>query len=178
MSQRHPQNAEEYKKLLEWVKEARSVLEIGSRYGLTMVDLARNMMGKRIVAVDWPNKEGWLDDTIQAELEANAKMLKEEGFDVHLILADSHHPDTLSQVAKLGPYDFIFIDGDHSYKGVKQDWEYYGPLGKQVVFHDICKPSKGRNKGLEVWKLWEEIKGEEYVAKDSVMGLGRKWNGN
>jgi predicted O-methyltransferase YrrM len=176
MNKRHPQHPEEYKKLLEWVREARSVLEIGSRYGLTMVDLARNMAGKRIVAVDWPDKEGYEDDTIATELVANAKMLEEKGFDVHLILADSHHPDTLAQVTKLGPYDFIFIDGDHSYKGVKQDYEYYGPLGKQVIFHDIVQPTKGRNKGLEVWKFWAEIKGKEFIAVDSLMGLGRVWN--
>ena len=37
------------------------------------------------------------------------------------------------------PIDFIFIDGDHSYEGVKRDWELFVPHVKPfgvVVFHD------------------------------------------
>jgi hypothetical protein len=172
-----PQHPEELKKLLEWASTANSVLEIGSRKGETLVDLAHAMAGKRIVAVDWPGHEGIKDDNLPL-LQANVKLLKDEGFDVHLVLGDSHHPDTLAKVSSLGPYDLVFIDGDHSYKGVKQDWEYYGPLGKQVVFHDIVKPENGRNAGLKVYEFWAELKGEEFIAHKSVMGLGRIWNDN
>ena len=41
--------------------------------------------------------------------------------------------------------DFLMIDGDHGYKGVKKDWELYSPLVKEngiVVFHDIVWHSK------------------------------------
>lgn len=134
------------------------------------------MKGKRIVAVDLPDAEGWKIPDVGEVLKAKVESLKEAGYDAHLILGDSHHPDTLAKVTELGPYDFIFIDGDHSYKGVKMDWEMYGPLGKQVVFHDIVKPERGRNPGLEVWKLWQELKGEEFIAYKSPMGLGRVWN--
>ena len=173
-----PQHPEELKKLLEWASTARSVLEVGSRKGETLVDLAHAMAGKRIVAIDWPNHEG-MSENNEDELLANVKMLEKEGFDVHLIIGNSHHPDVLAKATALGPYDLVFIDGDHSYGGVKQDWEYYGPLGRQVVFHDIVKPMPGRNVGLRVYEFWEEMKHlapEEFIAYKSPMGLGRIWN--
>lgn len=171
MNKRHPQNKEEFQKLLEWVSDANSILEIGSRYGETLVGMAHAMKGKKLVCVDLPNVEGWDDPHIVSGLKENVKKLRSEGFDVTLILDDSHHPDTLRRVTALGPYDVVFIDGDHSYEGAKQDWQWYGPLGKKVIFHDIVKQPPGYTQ-LGVWKLWAEIGGEEFIAEDSRMGLG------
>src|SRR5207244_11331297 len=41
--------------------------------------------------------------------------------------------------AGLSPVDFIFIDGDHSYDGLRQDWEAWRTLiapGGIVALHD------------------------------------------
>ena len=59
--------------------------------------------------------------------------------DVKFILGDSHDQETLDQTKEFAPYDFLFIDGDHTREGVRKDYEMYAPLirvGGIVAFHD------------------------------------------
>jgi len=47
---------------------------------------------------------------------------------IHLIRADSHDPKTLEIVKKIlgnSKLDFLFIDRDHTYEGVKRDFKMY-----------------------------------------------------
>jgi predicted O-methyltransferase YrrM len=63
---------------------------------------------------------------------------------LHFLRGDSHSPAMLDTVKKLVPpggLDFLFIDGDHTLAGVRQDYEMYSPLvksGGAIVFHDVC----------------------------------------
>src|SRR5215210_7598791 len=63
---------------------------------------------------------------------------------VHLLRANSHSAGTAGQLQKLlggRTIDFLFIDGDHTYAGVKQDFELYGRLLSKdglVALHDIA----------------------------------------
>lgn len=44
----------------------------------------------------------------------------------------------------IGMVDFIFIDGDHSFDGLRGDWEAWSPLvaaGGIVTLHDSCSSS-------------------------------------
>ncbi|MEM2465500.1 MAG: class I SAM-dependent methyltransferase [Candidatus Bathyarchaeia archaeon] len=71
------------------------------------------------------------------------KAFARENQKIFLIRADSHNPATLKKlVSILGgrKIDFLSIDGDHIYKGVKKDFETYSPLvrkGGIIAFHDI-----------------------------------------
>jgi hypothetical protein len=54
-------------------------------------------------------------------------------------VCDSHRQETLDSVSAFGPFDFLFIDGDHSRVGIEQDIKMYVPLvnpGGLVAFHD------------------------------------------
>ena len=65
--------------------------------------------------------------------------------------------------------DFVFIDGDHTYEGVKQDFEMYSPLVKDggiVAFHDIV--AHPVETGCEVNRLWDEIKESKYEYTEIV----------
>lgn len=50
--------------------------------------------------------------------------------------------------------DFVFIDGDHSYQGVRHDYELVRVTPAMIMFHDICSdswPGDGR--------LWRDLVG-------------------
>jgi predicted O-methyltransferase YrrM len=81
--------------------------------------------------------------------------------------------------------DFLFIDGDHSYEGVKRDFELYAPLvraGGLIALHDIVPDHRtrfGRETGCyagEVHRFWSELKAshrhQELVENPDQDGFG------
>jgi predicted O-methyltransferase YrrM len=72
---------------------------------------------------------------------------------------DTNSLERLNEVLNDRKIDFLFIDGDHTYEGIKQDFEWYSPLvrsGGIIAFHDI-KPTTPDN-WIQVDKFWNEIK--------------------
>jgi len=55
--------------------------------------------------------------------------------------------------------DLLFLDGDHSYAGVKEDYEIYGPLTANLIaLHDIFNTKIDPNfPPVETHKLWREL---------------------
>jgi predicted O-methyltransferase YrrM len=74
--------------------------------------------------------------------------------------------------------DFLFIDGDHTYEGVKSDFEMYSPLvraGGLVAFHDIV-PDRFETTG-EVHIYWNELKQRGYEQRELIDLVGSRGYG-
>jgi len=73
--------------------------------------------------------------------------------------------------------DFLFIDGDHTYEGVRQDYEMYSPLvqkGGYIAFHDINDTERHRQRNVHVAEFWNELEGEkiEFNVHSDWAGIG------
>jgi predicted O-methyltransferase YrrM len=74
---------------------------------------------------------------------------------VHLVRADSRsadHPD--------GGCDLVFVDGDHSYEGVRADYEHWRAavrLGGHLLFHDAAQPERYAAVSPGVTRVVDEI---------------------
>ncbi|HEY8705505.1 MAG TPA: class I SAM-dependent methyltransferase [Gaiellaceae bacterium] len=74
---------------------------------------------------------------------------------VHLLVADSRNADPPAR-----PIEVLFIDGDHSYEGVKADFDRWGEFvftGGHVLFHDAVDTGGYGNHYPAVARLITEI---------------------
>jgi len=96
-----------------------------------------------------------------------------------LIRNDSHKISTLERLKDVlnnRKIDVAYIDGDHTYSGVKRDFELYRSLikpGGLMIFHDIIPHP---NKNVEVPKFWQEIR-KEYEFKEFIKDRNQKGAG-
>lgn len=164
------QREDEIDGLIALMKSAgvKSYLEIGSKFGGSLWKIARALpLGSRVVSVDIAERDS-LTRCISA--------LCAENYDALFVRGDSTASNTIDRVRLFGPYDAVFIDGNHG-PAVKSDWKHYGPMARKLVaFHDIKLPSS-----LDVPALWNSIKvgrrHEEIVAQghEKKLGIGVLW---
>jgi len=136
-------------------------LEIGTASGGTLLFLARLASPQAtMVSVDLPG--GRFGGGYSSRRRWFYQRFARRRQQIHLLQGDSHSAgmrDRVRAVFKVQPLDYLFIDGDHSYAGVKSDFETYGPMvqkGGVIAFHDIVE-GKPENVG-GVPKFWGEVK--------------------
>jgi predicted O-methyltransferase YrrM len=99
---------------------------------------------------------------------------------LYLLPGDSHSRDMLARVKTVfGEHalDYLFIDGDHTYEGVKKDLECYAPMvrrGGVIVLHDIVEHPPAT--GCEVSKYWNQVK-SQYRHTEIIESRGQGWAG-
>jgi cephalosporin hydroxylase len=184
------QNLQEFESLLkEYVSlNPSKVIEIGSLYGWTLQHFIHyGQDNSTVIAIDLPvrNFVGPHDWRVEKQernyREEWPKWAKAKKSKLYLIPDASQKPQTLQKTKDLlnnEQVDFLFIDGDHTYQGVKRDFEMYSPLVKKrgiVAFHDI-----GKNEEGGVYNLWQELKSlyshKEFLFEpNNEKGIGVIW---
>jgi predicted O-methyltransferase YrrM len=94
---------------------------------------------------------------------------------VKLVRGDSHSTESRQRIRRLldgKALDLLFVDGDHTYEGVKQDVADYAPLvrpGGIVALHDIVPGGPGKHGDPGgVPTFWRELKAAHPDATELV----------
>lgn len=131
-------------KLIQFISKIKvsTYVEIGCRWGGTFIII------NEVLKKNNPKLKSYACDLIE-----KSSILEEYSnySDFTYIQSNSQETDFFIQFGET--VDFIFIDGDHSYKGVKTDYLNALKLNPQyIMFHDISCPDMG------VYTFWNEIK--------------------
>lgn len=169
------QGRREIKSLLESVVrlKPRVLLEIGTYHGGTLFLFAAVAdSSARILSLDLYQHAHWRFPIYKSFPRGKQS--------IELMAGNSHNPKTLKEVLRIlgqDKLDFLFIDADHSYHGVRQDFQMYSPLVREggiVAFHDIV-PSPVYT-GCEVYKFWDEVK-HEFLHEEIIESRSQIFGG-
>lgn len=172
------QNPEEIESLYKAVLELspRRILEIGTaRGGSLYLWVQAASEDATIVSIDLPG--GKFGGAYPACRIPFYQSFARSGQTLRLLRQDSHQAETQAEVSKIfcdKPIDFAFIDGDHTYEGVKADFQDYGHLirpGGLIGFHDILpRPDLPE---IQVNRFWKELR-DKYDCEELI---GSEWSG-
>jgi predicted O-methyltransferase YrrM len=168
--------SQKYDELIPFLSKARelnprSICEIGTSAGGTLYALTRIAAEDAIIVS--------VDISIPETTRLARFGLSRERQRLVSIEGDSQEAETRALVEKaIGsePLDVLFIDGDHSYTGVRSDFELYSPLvrkGGIIGLHDINEDFSTRL-GVstaaisgDVPRFWRELK-ERYETEELI----------
>lgn len=183
----------EFRHLLQEVGqiEPRAMLEIGTANGGSLFALAQTSApDAHIISVDLPR--GQFGGGYPMWKIPLYRSFTKPGQRLDLVRGDSHDAAVVDHIKGLlggRSLDLLFIDGDHSYDGVRRDFESYQSLvrpGGIIAFHDITPPLPDRGamdaasaeQVGDVPLFWSEVKvdraAQEFMDRDRLgcMGIG------
>lgn len=153
-------------------QQPRALLEVGTARGGTLLLLCRFAApDATIVSVDLPyarNGGGY-----PHWKKSFYTLFPLPGQSLHLVQANSHAPETRDKVSALvgaRGLDFVLIDADHSYEGVKQDFENYRPLmapGGIIAFHDVLP--NDTDPSIDVYRFWQELEADPAFETQQIV---------
>lgn len=196
---------EEIKQLAEIVstQSPSTIMEIGTSNGGTLYIWCRHIQSaSKIISLDLPGGDFGGGYPQKKEKLYNAFAPDKE---LKFLRANSHNKSTREKINQnilneSEPIDFLFIDADHTYDGVKTDFEMYSDLvssNGMIAFHDIVHHPDdesvvnrrkentnidgrhfrgGAHPDVRVHQFWNEIK-ESYESKEIISHDKQTWAG-
>ncbi len=166
-------------KIIERGKPA-SMLEIGTAQGGSLFLFSRvTKDNAEIISIDLPDgKFGGGYPTHRMQFYRDFVKKDQQ---LTLLRMDSHDNQTFEKVKAClagNKLDFLFIDGDHTYEGVKKDLEMYRPLLSDdglIALHDIARHKPDSK--CRVHEYWEEIKDHYFASREIIQSDDQLWAG-
>lgn len=156
-----------YLKKIEKTKgKFHNILEIGFGNGSTNTILNKFFQFEKIVVVD-----NFSANTSNTNLVANLRRKN-----LIILCGESTSDWCIKNAKNLGPFDLIFIDGNHQEPFILKDFENYGPLINKngfIALHDIAS-----EEWPDVSKRWSVIKrnkkfhSKEFICRDYKIKFG------
>jgi cephalosporin hydroxylase len=157
----------------------RHSLEIGTNYGGTLLLLCNlSPADATIISVDLPS--GKFGGGYPRRKIPLFRKFTKPGQELHLIRADSHRHETKERVLHIldgEKLDYLFLDGDHTYEGVRQDFAMYAPLvrsGGLIALHDVAIHDPSLE--CQVDRFWSEVR-DRYRHQEIVENPDQGWAG-
>jgi len=148
----------------------RVAVEIGSARGKSAcyIGMAIKHNGSgQLYAIDPHTSTNWNDDNSVDTYNIMRSNLQELDLTDIVTVLREYSGTALAKLPK--PIDVLFIDGDHSYEGVKADWDNFTPHMSRfgvIVFHDTIwdlKPnSKWYRQDMGVPRFVDELRRSGY----------------
>ena len=127
--------------LYSLASQSQIILEIGSYIGASAAcfgSAASERAPKKIYCIDTWNNDAMSEGERDTWGEFSRNTLSYQDWIVPIRGFSTQVVDPLRQL--IDRVDLLFVDGDHSYIGVREDWEAYKSMlgeGSVVVFHDF-----------------------------------------
>jgi len=142
------------------------IVEIGTQRGGTLARWIEMPTVKTLISIDLVGgvHGGMVQENRDHVISNTTEECKRLGIEFHEISGDSHDVASVKRLEEIlngRLIDFLFIDGDHRYEGVRDDYMLYNKFVREegiVAFHDIRDSEWHRRHSAHVDMFWNKLK--------------------